>query len=143
MAGRLSALHPYAWYTILSGDTGYDPAVRMLQEYGVRISRLPDVQATRQGTEAVAAEPQKKQGAKKEPVAEMEWRQMAGKACREAGLSKAEAGYVHANTWGIKTLTELIHALQTAYPHDQKIKKIPKLYKAMKKRSEAQKMLDG
>lgn len=63
MAGRLSALYPHARYTILSGDTGYDPAIRMLQEYGVRIFRLPDVQSTGQAAAVVSqeeAEAQKK-----------------------------------------------------------------------------------
>lgn len=44
----------------MSGDTGYDPAIRMLQEYGVRISRLPDVQDTAAAVVQEEAEVQKK-----------------------------------------------------------------------------------
>lgn len=136
MAGRLSALYPHNRYVIVSGDTGYDPAVRMLQEYGVRISRLTDAK-----TPAPPLAP--KAGSRKaKPLQEEEWRHMVERACKAAGINRVEARYLHMNTWGVRDFNGLNHALQISYPHDQKTKKIPRLFKAMKKMIEADRLFE-
>lgn len=67
---------------------------------------------------------------------------MVEAARKVAGVNKTEAKNIHAHTWGIQNFTELNHALQVTYPYDQKTKKIPKLYKAMKKIIEENKMFE-
>ena len=146
MAGRLSALYPHTRYVIVSGDTGYDPAVRMLQEYGIRITRMTapaSPAAAGEGTHAATQEPvQETWNWKKKPVQEEEWRQMVEKACKAARINRVEVGYLHVNTWGVRDLNGLNHALQLSYPRDQKTKKIPRLFKAMKKMIEADQMFE-
>lgn len=146
MAGRLSSLYPRTRYVIVSGDTGYDPAVRMLQEYGIHITRMaaPALPVTaREGTHAATQESVQEMGNwKKKPVREEEWRRMVEKACKVARINKVEAGYLYVNTWGVRDFNELNHALQLSYPRDQKTKKIPRLFKAMRKMIEADQMFE-
>lgn len=67
---------------------------------------------------------------------------MVGKACKVAGINRVEAGYLHINTWGVRDVNGLNHALQLSYPHDQKTKKLSRLFKAMKKMIETNQMFE-